>query len=460
MSELRRPRIHILVLGDVARSPRMRNHANSFVESNWDVNFSGYGSNPPPPASNDNKIAFFYIREPPKWFDRLLPRIIALLLKLIFLSISLFLHLVRNFNGHMLLVQSPPAAPTMIIVWFYALLKGVPVLVDWHNYGYTILEASSGKKTLTSKLYKLLEVNFAGSFLNANGRVKSQHFCVSQALQRDLNERTGIKSSVVYDLPTVEFQPTTPERAHILFKKLGQMYPALDVSDIPDQTIFTERNKSGNISWRVDRPALLVSSCSWTPDDDYSMMLEALDIYDATVASSPNIAYHRLFCIITGRGPLKEHFAGIIAKRNWKHVVVLLPWLDWSDYPVLLGCADLGVSLHRSTSGLDLPMKVVDFFGAGVPVLALAYPTLPELLSDKVVGRHFSTVDELATQLTSLLMPKEDFEGPAESQELGRYRSNLHRRRQSGRQDWHAQWQRIVLPVCRGLLPERPRKTT
>ncbi|KAL7059117.1 hypothetical protein AAHC03_013073 [Spirometra sp. Aus1] len=437
----------------------MRNHANSFVQSNWDVKFSGYGSHLSTPARTDEKIAFSYVHEPPSWFDRLLPRIIALFLKMIFLSISLFLHLLRNFEGDMLMVQSPPAAPTMIIVWFYALLRGVPVLIDWHNYGYTILEASSGHSTLTSKLYRLLEINFAGTFLSANGRVRSRHFCVSQALQRDLYERTGINASVLYDLPTGEFQPTTPERAHTLFKKLGQMYPALDVPEIPDQTLFTERSKSGTISWRVDRPALLVSSCSWTPDDDYSMMLEALDIYDATVASSPNIAYHRLFCIVTGQGPLKEHFAEIIAKRNWTHVVVLLPWLEWSDYPVLLGCADLGVSLHRSTSGLDLPMKVVDFFGAEVPTLALAYPTLPELLSDKVVGRHFSTVDELASQLTSLLMPKEDFEGPAESQELARYRDNLHRRRQSGLQDWHTQWRRIVLPVCKRLLPTRSDKT-
>ncbi|VDN34409.1 unnamed protein product [Dibothriocephalus latus] len=91
--------------------------------------------------------------------------------------------------------------------------------------------------------------------------------------------------------------------------------------------------------------------------------------------------------------------------------------------------------------------------------MALAYPTLPELLSDKVVGRHFSTVDELASQLTSLLMPKEDFEGPAESRELARYRSNLHQRRQSDLQDWHAQWRRIVLPVCKDLLSARARKT-
>lgn len=118
---------------------------------------------------------------------------------------------------------------------------------------------------------------------------------------------------------------------------------------------------------------MLISSTSWTEDEDFSILLEALQHYDKMVdiqsSKLPDIV-----CIITGKGPLKVYYQDVIAKTKLNHVEICTPWVEDEDYPVLVGSADLGICLHTSSSGLDLPMKVVDMFGCGVPVCAIDFP--------------------------------------------------------------------------------------
>lgn len=130
----------------------------------------------------------------------------------------------------------------------------------------------------------------------------------------------------------------------------------------------------------------MVSSTSWTDDEDFNILLEALRVYN----ESWTPAHPHLYCVITGKGPRKNHYMQLFASEQLVHVDIASAWVDQSDYATLIACADFGVSLHQSSSGLDLPMKILDMFGCGVPVLALNFPCISELV---VHGTKYSHIN-------------------------------------------------------------------
>lgn len=62
--------------------------------------------------------------------------------------------------------------------------------------------------------------------------------------------------------------------------------------------------------------------------------------------------------LVTGKGPQREAYRERMKGMNLRRVAFRLLWLEAVDYPLLLGSCDLGVCLHTSSSGVDLPMKV------------------------------------------------------------------------------------------------------
>jgi beta-1,4-mannosyltransferase len=183
---------------------------------------------------------------------------------------------------------------------------------------------------------------------------------------------------------------------------------------------------------RAGRPAVAISSTSWSPDEDFTTLVDALAAYDASALRS----LPKLVVIVTGKGPLKAQFLAEVARRNFARVLAKTAWLPAADYAAVLAAADLGVCLHSSTSGLDLPMKVVDMFGARLPVAALRFDCVDELVKDGENGLLFDDAKSLNAVFEALLA---DVDANAQLADL--------KRGVRVQERWDAMWRRAVLPV-------------
>ena len=337
----------VLVLGDIGRSPRMCNHAVALANVGFNVTLVGYdqGSNLNQSVKSSAKIKVAPLYPYPKILTRWLPRILGLGLKVIWQLITLCFSLPwMCFRGpDVLLMQNPPSIPTLGVSYVYAFFHpGTKLVLDWHNYGFSILQLSFNGRHILVWVAKKFEA-FFGPRVHAA-------FCVSKAMKRDLHNKWNIDATVLYDRPMNSFRPSTLEEKHELMTRLSGLYPELgSESPITDD--------QGRL--KPSRPGILVSSTSWTPDEDFGILFDALRLYESRCEVNPILP--DLLCVITGKGPLKEYYQELIADQQWTHVKVIMPWLEPDDYPRMLGSADLGVCLHTSSSGVDLPMKVNNF---------------------------------------------------------------------------------------------------
>jgi beta-1,4-mannosyltransferase len=320
----------------------------------------------------------------------------------------------------LVLVQNPPAFPTLVVTRLALKRKGVRFVIDWHNIGYTLLQLRLGQWHPAVRLARWLERHDA--------RQAEANLCVSRGLAEFLKNRLGLSNThVLYDRPASIFVPV----GHVERERYRQ-------------ALFTRLGIHAGVV------GFIVCPTSWTEDEDFDVVIDAVRRLEDRIrgweTANPSARFPDLVILVTGDGArrieFERRFAGLPARR----VHLRARWLEPEDYPRVVGSADLGLCLHRSSSGLDIPMKVADLFGAGVPVCALDYgATLAERVRHGTNGLLFST----AEQLTSVLF--DFFEAfPGDDQAFERLRTGA---RKSAGISWEEGWRREAKPV---LLPDKP----
>ena len=431
----------VLVVGDLNRSPRMLNHCLALTEAFPNINeisLIGYnGGDIRSDIANNPKIKQYYIRKGINKFLSKLPRflfILAALIKIILQTLSLTWILFRIPKFKFLILQNPPGIPSMLICWIICRLRGAKFIIDWHNYGYTILKVNNRPNFL---------VNLACKYEKYLGKKSDLNFCVSQAEKRDLKKEFNIDAICLPDRPVKGlFKFLNELEANDLYKNYpNELYSLID----------THLPENKNL-----KPIVMISSTSWTPDEDFSMLLDAFikteemikeSIEDKTQKNIYNITedkIKKILFLITGRGPMRDKFMDKVSEANLKYFDVKSIWLESDDYPKLLSLVDLGISLHYSSSGIDLPMKVVDMFSGCLPVASVYYETINELVKENENGFLFKNSKDLGKILKNVII---ELSATGKCEKIIKFRENLHK--ELDKNDWVSQWKQRIPPALK-----------
>jgi beta-1,4-mannosyltransferase len=368
----------IVVLGDSDRRPRARLHALALAAlGEVDVvGLDGGGAHTSTPAESGVRVHHIGGSTPGRtgtgrlaafsaWFaDR-------------WLACRLALRLSRLQRPDVVLIQVPPARPTLAVSILIGRLRGSRVVVDWRNLAHTELAVGLGDGHRAVHALRRVERRWA--------RRADAHLAASNALGAWLTREYGIKATVVHSRAPVPSPPAEAERRNAR-AALGQVL-GTDLHDTP----------------------LVIAPTSWSPEDDFDLLIEALERAERTLAAAPAQAPTldaksppALVVVLTGRGEGRAGFEQRIARRRFDRIAVRTAWLEGENYHRALGAADVGLCLRQSSSGLDLPSAVPEFRAAGVPVAAFDYaPVLSEIVTPGEQGVLIRDAGALATLLVA-----------------------------------------------------------
>ncbi|KAK6199512.1 beta-mannosyltransferase [Scheffersomyces amazonensis] len=355
----KRKSITIIVLGDLGHSPRICYHAKSFSKYEYYVNLCGYiETEPPYDVVDDINIDISEIKPIKNSFN--LPYILFIGQKVFLQVFQLFKLLLGIRGSDYILLQNPPSIPILILVIIFIKVfsRSTTLIVDWHNLNYSILNLKfKNERHPLVRLVKFYEQFLGKNFVDINLTVTKK---MKSFLVQEFNFDPK-KIITLYDRPSDIFSPLESEEEKNDILQSIDLFAGLE---------------------NISKYKILISSTSFTPDEDFDVLLDALKRYEMDNDSPP------IILVVTGKGPLRDEFFGTVKRLafNPERIIVKSAWLSISDYPRVISVADLSVSLHTSSSGIDLPMKILDFFGSGVPVIALNFEAIGELVQDGYNG--------------------------------------------------------------------------
>src|SRR6202158_1096425 len=215
-------RAAVVVVGDLGRSPRMQYHARALAANGVGVDLIGCEGPPLPKfLTDDPRVTVHRLASARMRFRIRRSNVIYGLLAAVDAlrtGVRLGSTLLKIPKPDLLLVQNPPAVPTLQVAWIVARLRRVRFVIDWHNLGYTILALRLGRRHIAVRLARWLEM--------VGARSADAHLCVSRGFSRFLADRFKLTDvRVLYDRPASAFVPIERvDREQIrqaLFVRLG-----------------------------------------------------------------------------------------------------------------------------------------------------------------------------------------------------------------------------------------------
>lgn len=355
----------VMVLGDLGRSPRMLAHAGALLRAGHEVHLVGGTRTSLPSALQGDPSLHVHSLEiggagrGGGWAASLVTGIRG-----VRLGWAMARVLLRDTpTPDLVLLQSPPSLPTLPVALAAARLRGARIIVDWHNLGWTLLALRFGPSHALVRLTRWAERVFGW---RADGHLAVSHLLASHLRSMGLRDVT-----VLHDGPS-SVRPFPPAR-----------------DDLPAD------------------PLVVVAPMGWTRDDDLPVLAEALRLLVRRLDSDPN-PRRGLLLLVSGNGPLRAMWGPKLRAVSGGAVRVETPDVPAEDYPGFLAASHLGLCLHRSSSRLDLPMKIVELQTVGVPVLVLEDGSpLQEIAPPGCGVLRYGTAEELAGWLFAALAKHE-----------------------------------------------------